>query len=37
MTASKIRRALVSAAVVGFGFAWAAPALAQNYPAGRSR
>lgn len=32
MSASKIRRALVSAAVVGLGFAWAAPALAQNYP-----
>ncbi len=32
MTASKIRRALVSAAVVGLGFAWAAPVLAQNYP-----
>ena len=33
MTPSKIRRALVSAAAVGLGFAWAAPAFAQgNYP-----
>src|SRR3712207_3296901 len=32
MKASKIRRALVGATLVGLASAWAAPALAQNYP-----
>lgn len=32
MTASRIRRALVSAAAIGLGFAWTAPAFAQAYP-----
>jgi tripartite-type tricarboxylate transporter receptor subunit TctC len=32
MTASKTRRALVSAALAGLGFAWTAPVLAQSYP-----